>query len=765
MKKRLILDALALLVLALALCGCLCLTGCAQTRGAPQDVSASPDTVSVQPAPTPVEAEADDEPAYVQGYAAEEIASPDWVAEFGACDIYDDTFYILADTTDGGMAIAGFDTRTEQFRRYDVDISTLHNPHISFISVNADSAWLYVGEYWTAEERAQGLFTGETNIFLLHMDLNSGEQRISPISFWQEAAQPPMYIIALGADRALIGNHECETKAYLIDNCANVIATPDLVVQGMGVRAWVNGTLYVQTFDGLAELNTQTLELGTPISAIYDQPAVYSSACGHFLTTIDDAFYSVDADTGEKTEIFNWMDVALSLSRLYGKTGLENENGDYFHYTDRITKITRTLRPQKQTLILACLGDADSYGYPREGGGFGLSNKKYICADSVKDAIIRFNNSDPDYKIEVRPYFFDGEEERKRLLIELATGSEVDLLDTSLLPDDAAGASMLVDMLPYLDADEDIGREDFIPGIFADMTNGGGLYEYSDRYNLITMTARDSFAAGGEWTADKIRRILAQYPDLRVQNDAETLSYYFAWAASAEFMDYDNGACSFTDEAFLQWLALLKLLCQTDYDWDSDKYLGEYAIFIDSQFPANVGDVSRRHANGEYVPVGFPDSAGTGSYFMRYEAPTAYGWSFMPNRELASGAVSSVGIMASSDNIDGAWRFIKAYMLGTENVGLVNGIPAQKAAFERAVENELRKEQNTVVPLEEFDETDAEYIRYLAYNTSKCVSNSDVVIDTIRAALNAYIGGVYNAQETSNQLQSRLSIYLAEQYG
>lgn len=121
--------------------------------------------------------------------------------------------------------------------------------------------------------------------------------------------------------------------------------------------------------------------------------------------------------------------------------------------------------------------------------------------------------------------------------------------------------------------------------------------------------------------------------------------------------------------------------------------------------------------------------------------------------------------MASSDSIDGAWRFIKTYMQGTENVALVDGIPAQKAAFERAVENELRKEQNEIVPLEEFDETDAEYIRYLAYNTSKCVSNSGVLIDTIRAALNAYIGGVYTAEETANQLQSRLSIYLAERYG
>ena len=46
MKKRLILDTLALLVLALALWGCLCLTGCAQTRGAPQDAADAHDGVT-----------------------------------------------------------------------------------------------------------------------------------------------------------------------------------------------------------------------------------------------------------------------------------------------------------------------------------------------------------------------------------------------------------------------------------------------------------------------------------------------------------------------------------------------------------------------------------------------------------------------------------------------------------------------------------------------------------------------------------------------
>lgn len=700
----------------------------------------------------------------VLGYAAEEIPSPDWVLDFGVCDIYNETFYIAAAAADGGAAVAGFDTRTEQFERYDIDVGTLHNPHTSIISAAENSLWLFIFESWTAEELEQGLYTGETNLFLLYRNLITGEQRISPVLFWEETS-PPLFLLALDDGRALAGNHDCKTKTYLFDKDASLIEKPDMIVHGMGVRAWVNDRLYVQTPDGLAELDRSALKFGAPIEEIYDQPAVYSSSRGHFLTTTDNTFYSVDADTGEKTEIFNWMDVALSFSRLYGNSGLENENGDYFHYTDRITKITMAEIPEKQTLILACLGDSSSFGYPVEGENvFAPSNKTYICSDSLMDAIIRFNNSDPEYKIAVRPYIYANDEERTRLLIELATGKGADILDTSLLPDGAADGSILVDMLPYLDADEDIGRDDFIPGIFADMTKNGGLYEYIERYNLITMTTRSGFAAGGEWTVGRIQQILALYPELRVQNDTEKLCDYFSWAASAEFMDYDGASCYFTDGTFEEWLVLLRQLCQTDRDWDSDKYLGEYAIYIDTEFPCSIGNTSRRRAGGEYIPAGFPDSSGTGSYFMRFGPPTAYGsWSFMPNGERSYSAVSSVGIMASSDKQYGAWRFIKTFMTCAENTALTKGIPAKKASFEQALENALAREQSASARYEEFGESDADHIRYLVYNTSECVSDSSNAAEIIRAALSAYIGGVYSAEDTASQLQSRMSIYLSEQ--
>lgn len=389
-----------------------------------------------------------------------------------------------------------------------------------------------------------------------------------------------------------------------------------------------------------------------------------------------------------------------------------------------------------------------------------------MFSDSLMDAIIRFNNSDQDYKIKIQPYIYSSEEELTRLLIDLATSGGADILDTSLLPDSVVDNALLTDMLPYLDADDELSRDDFISGIFADMTKTGGLYEYVDRYDLITVTTHADFADGADWTAERMCLLLSQYPDLCVECDEERLKYAFAWAASAEFMDYDTLTCNFDSDAFAQWLKLLKTLCAIRQDGYNDDYaFNECVFYIDCEFPANVGKNSRMYARGEYATAGFPNTGGNGSYFMRYNAPTAFGTgSFLDSGKNTYGAVNSVGIMASGDNKDGAWRFVKTFMRGSEDVNLLNGIPAQKAVFERAVENALAKEQSEFSQVEEFDARDAEYIRALVYNTDKCVSDSDTVIDTIRKILTAYIGGQYTEEEATNQLQSRMSIYLAEQY-
>lgn len=756
MKGKRYITVLLAAAMLLGLCAC----GASPAEPTPTP-TAAPATAEPTAAPTP-EPAATARPT-VPGYIASEIPNPDWVKYWGDCDIYNDTFYIAAMTKDGAPAVAAFDTRTDEFTKIDITVGDLHNPVIYRMSAAADTLWLLAQETQTAEERNSGGYTEDLHEYIIRVSLVSGEQTRSVVSFWDDINAPLYFLLALDNDRALTGNDFCEKHPiYLIDGNANVIGAPETVLYGNPARVWVNGARWVATPEGLAQLDPTTVQYSMPIPDLINQPALYSSSLGHFLVIRDNVLYNYDPATQQATEMLKWADVAFSYKRLYGRAGLENVNGDIYHLTDRITKVSMGEVPVKDTLTLACLGDTTSDGYPVNGGYFGSTNRTYVYSDTLMDAIFRFNNSDPDYRVEIKPYIYSSEEERTRLLIDLATGGEVDIIDTSLLPDGAADSSMLVDMLPYLDADADISREDFIPGLLNAMMRNGGLYEYIDRFDILTVTTRQSFAEGGEWTAERMCRLAMQNPELRIENNAENLVLLFSRAATAEFMDTANAECRFTDPAFTEWLKLLKALCTSDSpDWRTE----EYTFYIDYDFPTHIGDNSRRFAGGEYSVVGFPNVE-NGNYLMRYGTPTARGYgSIIADGMMTVGADTSIGIMASSQHRDGAWRFVKTYMSGAEDVDLLYGIPANKASFERAVTNALTREQDERDRYPRFTESDAEYIRSIAYNTTKCVVNSPEVMDTMRTVINAYLGGQYTEEAASAQLQSRLSIYLAEKYG
>ncbi len=760
LRKHVCLALLAAMLLGLCACGA------TPTQPTPA-ATAAPATAEPTAAPTPTPAAPTPTPAAtarptVPGFIASEIPNPDWVKRWGDCEIYNDTFYIAATATDGAPAVAAFDTRTDEFTRIDITVSDLHNPFIYRVSAAADTLWLLAQETQTAEERNSGGYTEDLHEYIIRVNLVSGEQTRSVVNFWDDINAPLYFLLALDNDRALTGNDFCEEHPiYLIDGNANVIGALETVLYGNPARVWVNGVRWVATPEGLAQLDPTTVQYSMPIPDLINQPALYSSSLGHFLVTRDNVLYNYDPAAQQATEVLKWADVAFSYKRLYGRAGLENVNGDIYHLTDRITKVSMREVPVKDTLTLACLGDTTSYGYPTD--GWGMTNKTFVCSDALMDAVLRFNNSDPDYRVEIKPYIYSSEEERTRLLIDLAANGEVDIIDTSLLPDGAADSSMLVDMLPYLDADADISREDFIPGLLNAMMRNGGLYEYIDRFDVLTVTTRQNFAAGGEWTAERMRQLMEENPDLRTENNIENLVLLFSRAATAEFMDTANASCRFTDPAFGEWLKLLKQLASiTRTEWHTD----EYTFFLEYDFPGSVGGKSPTVAGGEYAVVGFPNAEETGSYFMRYGAPTAMGvGSYITESMMTMGANTSLGIMAASANADGAWRFIKTYMSGTEDVDLLYGVPANKVSFERAVENELDKEPADRPAYQQFTESDAEYIRSIVYGTTKYVLNSPEVMDTMRTVLNAYLGGQYTEETASAQLQSRLSIYLAEQYG
>ena len=685
----------------------------------------------------------------VMGYVSTEVETPEWVKSFRCSAPVGDWFHTAAYTTDGGIAVASYDTLNDTWQRYDLDTEPAVCPTVEFFSAAEDSFWVVLRESYTDAEISADDHSRALNYYLVYINAETGEQTCSYLA-WDEHQPYYMALIALDKDRALLSDGE---TTYLLDPTAEVIDTPPLEILGGGLHIYVDGEMYVGTYDGVARLDKDTLQYTDTVSKMHDQP-VYGSCLGRFLTTKDNTLYSVSL-SGEETELFSWMDVSPSYSRLYGWDGLENSNGDIFHMTDRITKVSKAQVPVKKTLVLACFGDSSVQD--------NSAIHSYICSDKLMDAILRFNNSDPEYRVEVRPYIYNDENERSRMLMSIATGSDIDLIDTSLLPGGAIDRQLLVDLLPYIDADDTLSRDDFIPTLLGSMMKNGGLYEYVDKYTILTMYTHPEFAGDDTWTASGVEQLIRENPELKVPSLPENMKLLFSWAATAEFIDRTNGTCNFDSPAFVSWLSLLKQMTGSAVEYAR----GSALCCISHDLVRDIGLRTHMTMRGDYSVVGFPDAAGTGSYFLKLGKPGLSGTSGYLSEELdirTGGVSTSVGILASGSGRDGAWRFLRTFIGSEEDPYIRMGIPVLKETFEQAIQAELdRDTSGEDLPYPYFSEEDADILRSIVYGTDKVVCTDEAVIDIITQAVTPYLEGKGTAEDAAREIQSKMNIYLAEQ--
>ena len=410
--------------------------------------------------------------------------------------------------------------------------------------------------------------------------------------------------------------------------------------------------------------------------------------------------------------------------------------------------------PVKQPLRLGCFGytGGEMYADAQASGAL-----PYSATMELLDTIVRFNNTDPQYKIEVVPITYANEQERDRVLIELATRSDLDLLDTSRLPDNALDSGLLADMLPMIDADDSISREDFIEPLFALMTKSGGLYEYTDKFTLLTMTTHAELFPGREnWTVENIEALIAAHPDMDPlwhSLDRDLITTLFCWAATAEFIDPDVGTCSFDSPAFVHWLELMKTLPNGSQYSEEPKLMN-----ICYDLASNAGHQEKYMMKGDYVVAGFPETQGTGSYYLKLgSSPNAWRGTMGEN--------TRIGIMAASGKQAGAWRFVRMLMEGADEISLSQGIPVFKQSFERALDTRISDDFDERFQIGYLNAENAEELRQQVYSTTKLVDTDEGLIRILRDEISRYYGGQVTGEEAAKAIQSRASIYVSEQFG
>ena len=682
----------------------------------------------------------------IEDWIPSRIDCPDWLVTVSGWETEGDTIWLSGMTQEREPVIVAYDTLSGAWTRVDFSAGEAWQPEIGPVSLAGNSIWALLHENNRYEDYQKGTARENLEYYVLRIDRSSGESSAARIPFEGQGSTEGSGkfftgLLALDDERALLSAMD---RFYVIDAQVNVLSEPELPLYGSYLGFRVDDRCWYRTPEGYAPFDREGPSVGAPLAL--EEGMLLDSNKGHFLLSAGRQLYRCDPESGEKELVFDWLDVALNIQDIGNYDGLENSRGDIYYpsgdmwSSPHLIRVTKELVPPRQSLRL---------GVPAEDG--------YALTPDMMDALIRFNNTDREYRIEIVPLPCANDQERDRMMIELATSSDLDLLDTSFLPDNALDSGLLADMLPMIDADESISREDFIPPLLALMTQGGALYEYTARFTMLTMTTHPELFPGREnWTVENIEALIRAHPEMDPlwhSLDRELITTLFCWAATAEFIDRETGGCSFESPAFIHWLELMKALPNGSQYSEDAKLMN---ICYDLAF--NAGHQEKTMMKGDYVIAGFPETEGTGSYFLKLGAS--------PNEWRGTvGANTRVGILAASSNKDGAWRFIRTLMDGSELIGLGNGIPALKATFEKMLEREISDDFDERFQISYFTAADAERLREQVYGTTKLVVPDEGLIRLMREEIKRYYDGQLSAPEAAAAIQNRARIYVSEQYG
>lgn len=688
----------------------------------------------------------------VQGYVPSAIPYPEWLARTGwrnCCAWLGDRVYVAGISPDKAPVLGYYNTLDDSWSRLPLDTADLAEPEIRFLAAAPDALWLLLRDFDRSADEAIW--------YLWHASPDGAGAVRCPIGFYgggDSSEGHALYsefsgLIALGPERALLFDN---LRGYAMDGQGSVLDLP--VPEGLNAdHHFDNGEqrlyyCYGEDHERLIALDPETLAPGPELPVV--SYGTFSSQRGRYLCSYGDALCEFDPQTGGTAPIFSWLEGALRADETGNYGCLENSAGDFFFVgNNRLVRVRPTMVKARQTLRMAVFADttAPMYSYWLQNG-----HGDYFISDELKNAVLRFNNTDPDYRIELAPTAYGSQQERDRALIELAMREDLDLIDTSLLPERALDSRMLTDMLPYLDADGELSREDFLPGPLAAMQRGGGLYEYVSRYTLLGMAvAADCDPGAGSWTVEALRGQIAAHPERSVCESylsREELRDLFLAAAAAEFIDWDAGSCRFDDGRYAAWLQLLKDLPAGSGDYG----VGDQILSLPYDLTAALVFGLRLRLGGDFRLAGFPEAEGGGCYWRLPTAVTDPG---------SVGACTRVGILASCPRPEAAWRFVRCLIQSSAEGELFGGVPAYRPAFEALLSAAVSVDEQGAG----FTAADAAQLRQTAEDTARFVRSDADLSAILRGEADAFLAGQSSAEEAASRTQSRVSIYVAEQAG
>ena len=484
--------------------------------------------------------------------------------------------------------------------------------------------------------------------------------------------------------------------------------------------------LYIVQFSGL-DLTTQLLKLNADTFALEPADVGGVGIYGIGTTADGDVLVSCTSDgrefvkTADEADLFDWSEpgiVSPGYTNLY-------ELGDgswllFYRGQTSLELLEEKLLPPKTTLTL--LTD-----YPRA---------------ELHTIVNDFNRTSEGYRVEVQ-LLGEGGLTAELLRTQLIAGEGPDIFafyDRSSLAD--LGANSFEDLLTYLDADAEYGRDTLVPELLEAMCVQGKLSWLPYSFGISTFTAPSAYLSEPGFSFDEAKQAAAK-ARLPLFPGWMTRDILWGWLsdfAVGQYMDLEAGTCSFDSE---DYISLLEECAAAASEFGSDS-AALYNSLLQFELLQNLIRVSTISSNygGDYAYVGAPGGMSNGSMFS-------------PDLCFA--------ISGASEHKDAAWQLVRSCLSEEHQSALSGGFPASAQALDAMIDDAVANGVHYYEYEYELDEADAAKLRGLISETQTAQDAYPAVLNIMAEDAAQFFAGQITAEQAAAYTQDRVSIWLAEQ--
>lgn len=570
----------------------------------------------------------------------------------------------------------------------------------------------------------------------------------------------------------------CDQSVYLLDKEGKK-------KQEIALDNWINamfaakdGSILVSFYGNEgAEVHTidaATGKLGEKISALQvEQYGNYVFAKGtdtDIMFRAGNKLYTYNFADEAPVEVLNWIDCDINSDDVHSFTALEDgrilvvttgwdrETGAGNTELAYLTKKKGSEVPEKTLLTFATMG----------------------LSFDIKEKIIDFNKTNNRYRIEIKEYLKDYSEEGFKLATEqmnadIASGNCPDLIDLSGgNMKKYAAKGLLEDLYPYMEADPEINKEDYLENVVKAYETDGKLYSLPPRFYIYTAMAKQSVVGDKKSiTLDEIIELTKSLPegtDLYEYANKELILRNNIMMNMESYVDWNTGECKFTDEEFMKALEFANQFDQ-EYTYNEDAPSTATRLHDGTLVMATLGISSAMDYQvyegmfGEPVSfVGFPTSGENGSFIGSY------------GTQLAIGSKSAAK--------EGAWEFIRQELTKEaqeKETKYNNGFPIMKSALEKSLAREMEdeyyedaegkkhKQPRTTWGMEDFQmevyaasQEQVDVVKELIESADTLYQYDEEMFTIIMEEAKPYFEGQKTVKEVADIIQSRVQIYVNE---